>query len=250
MDLSSHPGAEHEAVMAIVRQKNAAPFALDPARTALLVIDVQRYFTRPQLSFGQLFERLSAGVTGGYFRRVNERVVPNIQSLQAACRELRIPVLYTATGTRTGDGGDLPGWLRELDGLGMMVLGARVWPPAGTGDWQVDERIAPRPGEPVFTKTSSGPVASTPMDQTLRHLGVETVLVTGLTTDVCTSQTARELADRGFTTVLVEDATTTLSEEMHRGAVECFNIAFGRVRTTDQVLAMLRTPAVTAPLPA
>jgi nicotinamidase-related amidase len=82
-------------------------------------------------------------------------------------------------------------------------------------------------------------VASTRLDQTLRHLGVDTVVVTGLTTDVCASQTARELADRGFTTILVDDACTTLSDEMHRAAVVCYNIAFGRVRTTEEVLGLL-----------
>jgi nicotinamidase-related amidase len=232
---------EHEAVMAIVRQKNEAPFALDPARTALLVIDVQRYFVRPELTFGRLFERLIPGVTAGYFRRVRENVVPNIRRLQDAFRERSMPILYTATGTRTGDGRDLPGWLKELDQLGLAVLGERVWPPVGDETWQVDDSVAPQPGEPVFTKCSSGPVASTRMDQALRHLGIDTVVVTGLTTDVCTTQTARELADRGFQAVLVEDASTALSEQMHRGAVECFNIAFGRVRTTGQVIELLAT---------
>ena len=231
---------EHESVLAIINQKNSAPFVPDPARTALLIIDVQRYFVRPDDTFGQVFERLIPGVTSGYFQRVGETVVPNIRRLQRAFRDQGMPVLYTATGTRTGDGRDLPGWLRDLDNLGLAVLGKRVWPAVGDASWQVDESIAPKPGEPVFTKCSSGPVASTRMDQTLRHMGIDTVVVTGLTTDVCTSQTARELADRGFTTILVDDATTTLSEEMHRGAILCFNIAFGRVRSTSDVLEMLK----------
>lgn len=233
------PMTEHESVLAIIRQKNAAPLVLDRARTALLVIDVQRYFVHPEHAFGQLFERLVPGVTAGYFRRVRETVVPNVRRLQGAFRARGMPILYTATGTRTGDGRDLPGWLRELDELGTAVLGRRVWPPVGDPAWEVDDAVAPGDGEPVFTKCSSGPVASTRMDQTLRHLGVDTVVVTGLTTDVCTSQTARELADRGFSVVLAEDATTTLSEAMHRGAVECFNIAFGRVRSTAAVLELL-----------
>ena len=230
---------EHESVLAIIGQKNKVPFTIDRARTALIVIDVQHYFVDAGDNFGQLFERLVPGVTAGYFKRVRERVLPNIRSLQKAFRDASMPILYTATGTRTGDGRDLPGWLRELDNLGLAVLGQRIWPREGERQWQVDESIAPLPGEPVFMKCSSGPVASTRMDQTLRNMGIDTVLVTGLTTDVCTTQTARELADRGFSTVLVEDATTTLSEEMHNGAVQCFNIAFGRVRSTSEVIAML-----------
>lgn len=241
---------EHERVLAIIRQKNGAPLTLDPARTALIIIDVQRYFVRPEESFGQVFERLSPGITSGYFERVSTRVLPNIRRLQAAFRARGMRVLYTATGTRTGDGQDLPGWLRDLDQLGLAVLGERVWPPEGDPRWQVDESIAPQRGEIVFSKCSSGPVASTRMDQTLRHLGVDTVVVTGLTTDVCTSQTARELADRGFGVVLVDDATTTLSETMHEGAIACFNIAFGRVRPTAEVLSLLEQPESRPPISA
>jgi len=236
--------SEHEAVLAIIDQKNQAPFAVDPQRAALLVIDVQRYFVHPDLSFGRVFERLSPGVTAGYFRRVRETVAPNIRRLQEAFRARRIPIFFTATGTELGDGRDLPGWLRELDQLGLAVIGERVWPRVNEPAWQVDESVAPAAGEPVLIKRSSGPLASTRLDQTLRHLGVDTVVVTGLTTDVCVTQTAREMADRGFVTVVVEDACTTLSETMHRSALECYNIAFGRVRSTSEVLALLAEAAV------
>jgi nicotinamidase-related amidase len=60
-----------------------------------------------------------------------------------------------------------------------------------------------------------------------------------LTTDVCVTQTARETADRGFQAVIAEDACTTLSEQMHRAALQCFSIAFGRVRSTDEVVRLL-----------
>ncbi len=230
---------EHENVLAIIGQKNQAPFDFDPQRAALLIIDVQRYFVRPDLSFGRVFERLSPGVTAGYFRRVQEIVVPSIRRLQEACRARRVPIFFTATGTEIGDGRDLPGWLRDLDQLGLAVTGERVWPQVGDPSWQVEESVAPAAGEPVLIKRSSGPLASTRLDQTLRHLGIDTVVVTGLTTDVCVTQTAREMADRGFVTIVVEDACTTLSEAMHRSALECYNIAFGRVRTTAQMLELL-----------
>lgn len=231
--------SEHDDILSIIRQKNQAPVELHPARTALLVIDVQRYFTRPELAFGQVFERLKPGVTAGYFQRVRDTVLPNIRRLQDAFRERGMPIFYTTTGTHTGDGRDLPGWLRDLDQLGMAVLGQRVWPRTDDPSFQVDERVAPRGDEPVLIKCSSGPLASTRLDQTLRHLGVDTVVVTGLTTDVCTTQTAREMADRGFTTIVADDACTTLSDEMHRSALECYNIAFGRVRSTAAILELL-----------
>jgi biuret amidohydrolase len=236
----------HDAILGIIRQKNQAPISLVPDRTALLVIDVQRYFVRPEDSFGQVFERLVPGVTAGYFQRVRDTVLPNIRRLQEGFRARGMPIFFTATGTRVGNGRDLPGWLRDLDQLGLAVLGQRVWPRVDDPSFQVDERVAPVGDEPVLIKCSSGPLASTRLDQTLHHLGVDTVVVTGLTTDVCATQAAREMADRGFTTILVDDACTTLSDEMHQSAVQCFNIAFGRVRSTAEVLELVQSagPAV------
>ena len=68
---------EHENVLAIIQQKNSVPFSLNPSSTALLIIDVQRYFVQPDYAFGQVFERLIPGVTEGYFRRVEQRVLPH-----------------------------------------------------------------------------------------------------------------------------------------------------------------------------
>src|SRR5687768_15035308 len=103
---------EPDAILGIIRQKNQAPIAIAPDRTALLVIDVQRYFVRPEYSFGQVFERLVPGVTSGYFQRVRDTVLPNIRRLQEGFRARGMPIFFTATGTRLGNGRDLPGWLR------------------------------------------------------------------------------------------------------------------------------------------
>src|SRR5687767_1435331 len=92
--------SEHDDILSIIHQKNLAPLSLTAERTALLVIDVQRYFVRPELSFGQVFERLRPGVTAGYFRRVRESVLPNIRRLQEGFRAVGVPIFYTATGTR------------------------------------------------------------------------------------------------------------------------------------------------------
>lgn len=69
-----------------------APIAIAPDRTALLVIDVQRYFVRPEASFGQVFERLVPGVTAGYFERVRDMVLPNIRRLQEGFRARGMPI--------------------------------------------------------------------------------------------------------------------------------------------------------------
>ena len=237
--------SEHDLVLDIIRHKNARPLVIDPSRTALLVIDVQRYLVNPGHPFSRLLDALAPGVTAGYFRRVKSTVLPNIQRLQQAFRAANAPIFYTATGTALGDGRDLPGWLRNFDQLGLMRIGSRVWPHSDDESWAVDDSVAPRSGEPVLLKGSSGPFNSTGLEATLRHLDLTTLVVTGLTTDVCVTQAAREAADRGFSVVIADDACTTLSEEMHRAALAAFGLAFGSVRSTSDVMTAL-TPAVAA----
>ncbi len=227
-----------------MRLKDQAPLALDPLKTALLVIDVQRYFVHPDYPFAQVFEKLVPGSMAGYFERVHKSVLPNLRRLLNAFRAQRLPIFFTATGCCLADGRDLARWLKEFDQLGLAVLGKRIWPLKDDPSWQIDSSVAPQPGEMVLNKTSSGPLNSTRLDQTLHNLGIESLVVTGLTTDVCVTQTARETADRGFQVIVVEDACTTLSEEMHRGALLCFGIAFGRVRKTGEVLELLQAKQV------
>jgi biuret amidohydrolase len=230
---------EHDKILEIIRLKDEAPLDFDARRAALLVIDVQRYFVGPEYPFAQALEKLVPGSTAGYFERVRETVVPNIQRLLEAFRAQGLPVFFTGTGTYTEDGRELPQWLKGFDQLGLALLGKRVWPHVDDPSWQIDESVAPRPGEIVLQKTTSGPLNSTKLDQLLHNIGVTSLVVVGLTTDVCVTQTARETADRGFRVVIAEDACTTLSEEMHGASLLAFSLAFGRVRKTEEVLKLL-----------
>ncbi len=235
---------ERDHVRAIVQLKNQQPVDLDPRAAALIVVDVQRYFVEPGGTFGRVLERVAPGSTRGYFDRVESVVLPNLVRLLAAARARDMAIVFTGAGTAWGDGRDLPGWLREFDGLGLHTIGERVWPHAADAAWRIDGRLGPRAGEPVLNKASSGPLASVRLDQLLRNRGVRTVLVSGLTTDVCVAQAARELADRDFSTVIVEDACTTLSDELHQATLEIFALSFGRVRATAEVLRLLDADAV------
>lgn len=237
---------EHDKVLELIRLKEQAPFNLEPTKVALLIIDVQRYFVSPNYPFAQAFERLVPNSTAGYFERITSTVLPNIKQLQDYFRRQQYPIIYTGTGTCTGDGRDLAQWLKDFDQLGLAVLGERIWPPVNDPSWQIDDAVAPKPGELVLSKTSSGPLNSTKLDQTLHNLGIESLIITGLTTDVCVTQTARETADRGFQVIIAEDACTTLSDEMHRAALQCFQIAFGRVKKTNEILELLASAQVTA----
>ncbi len=229
----------HQHVLEILRLKDKAPITLDPKKTALLVIDMQRYFVHAEHAFSQVFEKLVPGTTAEYFERVQKMVIPNIRRLQQCFRSLKLPIFFTATGTSLGDGRDLPKWLRDFDEMGLNLLGKRIWPSPDDPSYQIDESVAPLAGEVVLHKCTSGPLNSTGLDHTLHNLGITGLVVGGLTTDVCVTQTARETADRGFDVVIAEDACATFSEEMHRAALQVFSLAFGRVRITEEVVRFM-----------
>lgn len=232
-------------VQQIIAAKDQAPLACDLGHTALLVIDAQRDFAQPQYAFAQALEKVVPGVTDDYFARTQQVALPNIARLQRFFRERKRPIFYTATGTSTGDGSDLAGWLRGFDALGQMVLGRNVWPRPGDEAWDIDDSVRPAPGEMVVNKIGASAFVATPLDQTFRALGIQTLVVCGFSTDVCVSSSARHAADCGYQVIVVEDACATLSEEMHRVSLDAIALAFGRVRSTQQVLQLL-TPQRTA----
>ena len=88
-------------------------------------------------------------------------------------------------------------------------------------------------------KTTSGPVNSTKIDQTLRVLGIDTVIVAGVATDVCVAQTTREFGDRDFDAIVVSDACATFDQSCHDAALQTIGATFGTVLSTDEAVASL-----------
>jgi nicotinamidase-related amidase len=226
---------EHEQVTAMLSAKNAAPLELDPARTALIIVDMQRYFTQPSFPFTDLFEKLSPGVCSGYLKRIRDNVIPSIRRLLDHFRRNGSVIAFTAVGTRTRDGSDLACWARALDEAGVSLLGTRIHPPVDDPSWQIDPALEPRAEEIVVNKLGAGTFASTNLAEQLRNRGVDRVVITGVVTDVCVSTTAREAADRNFRVVVVSDACTTFSEKLHQANLETLHV-FGWVRPADDVI--------------
>jgi len=230
---------EHEKVREMILRKEQAPIALDAARTALVIVDVQRFFTRSDSDFARVFQTLAPGAVDGYFQRVESTVLPKIQELQRCFRSLRLPVIFCVFGSNAQGGEDLPCWLKDFDKLSLELLGRRANPVVNGASWQVDDAIAPLPGEMIINKTSSGALSSTNLDQSLRNMSITSLAVCGLTTAVCVGLTARQTADRGFRVVMVSDACTELSQEMHEAALLSFSHVFGQVRSTQELTRFL-----------
>ncbi len=202
---------------------------LVPAQTALVFIDVQNFSAkRDGGEFKDLPEDDFRKDYGWFFDRLNDRVVPNMQRLQAGCRQAGVEVMYTTIESLTLDGRD-----RSLD---YKITGFNV--PKGSWDGKVIDEIAPLDDEIVLPKSSSSVFVSTHIDYILRNLGVRQVVISGLITDQCVESAIRDACDLGYLVTQVTDACLTYSQERHDHSVKTIK-GYCRQVTTDQLLAEL-----------
>jgi nicotinamidase-related amidase len=215
-------------------------FSCQPLTTALLIIDMQRYFTRTDSTFSRLSAlRTPAGSIEGYGGRLDSLVIPNILLLRQAFRKNGSPVFYTRMGSNREDGGDLPIWARRINEAGRAGFDSPVFPPLDDPNAQIDERLAPHPDERILTKSTISALATSSLEPALRALGITTVVVSGVLSAYCVTQTARELADRNFDVALVENACASLTEAAHDAALGAFAAVYGWVLPTEEMLAAI-----------
>lgn len=217
----------------------ADPFPVLPGRTALLVVDMQRYFTEPGHAFSRLSGRRIEDGIEAYFQRIDSKVIPNIRSLLEAFRQRAWPIFYTRLGCYASDGSDLPAWARHINESSLRAFGSMVFPPFQDRSAEIDPRVAPEAADRILRKTTTGAVASSPLESDLRALKVASVVVTGVLTPFCVTQTARELADRDFDVAIVEDAAASLTDAAHAAALSAFAAIYGWVLNRADVLMRL-----------
>jgi len=209
---------------------------MDPDRSALIVVDMQHYFVEPHSSLMALVEHLQPGSVTPYVQRVEETVIPAIQRLLRRFRTLGLPVFFTQFGSRQTDGSDLPLWARRINDLSLATFERLAYPEFENNSASVIPALSPESGETVLQKTTAGTLSSTDLDARLKELEVTTLVVCGVNTDVCVGQTARELADRGYEVLLVEDGCATLSMVAHRSTLESFGVVFGQAKSANEIL--------------
>ncbi|MCE9578406.1 MAG: isochorismatase family protein [Deltaproteobacteria bacterium] len=200
-----------------------ARIALDPAATALVLIDMQEEFVSAR---------------GGPFRVPEAaRRVPAMARLLAAFRARGLPVIHTA-------------FARTHELLDRPALGARMpnrGPDAADDASRFEaarfvDELAPLPGEVVVLKPSYGAFYDTPLETILKRLGVGTVVLAGTLTDCCVGTTARQAYERGLGAVVAADATATSLPELHEAELRILRRAFARVATVDAIVDELGPP--------
>ena len=186
--------------------------AFDPKTTALIIIDMQRDFLEPG-GFGEML--------GNDVSLLRSTIAPCKAVLDAA-RKKGLLVIHTREGhnpdmndcppsklvrgggdTRIGDAGP----------MGRILI-------RGEAGHDIIPELYPIAGEPVLDKPGKGAFYATDLELKLRNRGIKTLIVCGVTTEVCVNTTVREANDRGFEAVVVSDATGSYFPEFHRMGLE------------------------------
>jgi biuret amidohydrolase len=229
----------HDKYIAFQQQRNATPVQVDPRKTALVIIDMQEYFLNPDSPFSRLGENLVPGVLDYFQERGRTVVEPTLRRLLDLFRAHGLRVIYTTVASELADGRDLLPILQQRNALAREQAGAASTP-LRTEPWaRIVPALEPRPDELVINKTTYGTFSSTGLDHTLRFLGIDTLVIGGVVTNVCVETTARDAADMGYQAILVGDACAAFSPEIHEATLLSFQGPFGRVRTADEVLSLL-----------
>jgi len=215
-------------------------FEVDWKRMALLLIDCQNYCANPSVGLGKMLTEKHPQIAAYYLPRLAYVTIPNTRRLLDAFREAGREVIYTRHGALLPDGRDMIARRRRRDTDAQQSTGMPAMWARGSYEHEIIDELKPRAGELVLDKNASGAFNGTAIDQLLRNLGIETLVVVGIATDMCVETTSRDAADRGYNVIVVEDATATYYAEHHRAALSGLSRVFTQVWTTDEVLAGLR----------
>jgi nicotinamidase-related amidase len=161
---------------------------IDPSRTVMIVVDMQNDF----VAEGAPIETPAA-----------RAMVPKLAEALALCRDVGVRVIYTAHVHRR-DGCDM-GLFDDLH----PVIESRAALVDGTAGVEIFPDLAPRVGEHVIKKHRYSAFFGTDLDIILRGWGIETVIISGTTTENCCHATARDAMFRNYRVVFLSDATAT-----------------------------------------
>jgi biuret amidohydrolase len=210
------------------------PITVDLERCAVVFIDMQRDFLEP----GGFGEALGNDVS------LLKRAVGPCQRLLGAARERGLFVIHTREGHRP-DLSDAPKAKLER-GSASLRIGARG--PMGRilvrGEpgHDIIPELYPKAGEPVVDKPGKGAFYATDLSELLSHRGISTLIVCGVTTEVCVHTTVREANDRGYRCVVPSDCCASYFPEFHAAGLAMIRAQggiFGWVSDSQRILKAL-----------
>jgi biuret amidohydrolase len=194
-------------------------YEFSPERAALLVIDMQRDFVEP----GGFGEVLGNDVTP------MRAIVEPLRLVLATARSAGIAVIHTREGHRSDLSDCPPSKLargRLPRGIGDPGPNGRILIRGERGHGIIDE-LAPIPEEPVIDKPGKGSFYATELDEILKRRKIRSLIITGVTTEVCVHTTVREANDRGYECLVLSDCVQSYFPEFQRVALQMISAQGG-----------------------
>ncbi|GAA3241048.1 isochorismatase family cysteine hydrolase [Actinocorallia longicatena] len=209
-------------------------FGFDISKTALVLIDMQRDFVEPG-GFGE-----TLGNDVGMLRKV----IPPLQEVLAAARAAGMLVVHTREGHEPDLSDCPPAKLNR--GAPSLRIGdpgpkGRILVRGEYGHDLIDE-LKPLPTETVIDKPGKGSFYATGLQELLESRGITSLVVTGVTTEVCVHTTVREANDRGYECLILSDCVGSYFEEFQTVGLSMFSAQggiFGWVAASKQFLEVL-----------
>ncbi|MBO6562731.1 MAG: cysteine hydrolase [Nisaea sp.] len=217
----------------VARRGTAHPFAdLDPAKTALIVVDLQNGF-------------MMDGVAHALCTMARE-IVPNVNRLASAVRETGGQVFWIQN---THDESCLESWsnmhamtlpektAKRIESMSEGTLGHELW---------ADLDVKLEDTKVLKYRYSAFLPGYSDLPDILRARGLDTVLITGTVTNVCCESSARDAMMTNFKTIMVTDGNAATSDEEHNSSLINFYLTFGDIMSTDEVIDCLTKNAAGA----
>jgi nicotinamidase-related amidase len=215
-------------------QAEPAPITIDPAKTAVVIIDMQRDF----LEKGGFGESLGNDVS------LLAAAIEPCRALLSGAREKGMLVIHTREGHRP-DLSDAPRAKVERGAPNVRIGAAGPMGRIlirGEAGHDIIEALYPREGEPVVDKPGKGAFYATDLHSILQNRGMESLIVCGVTTEVCVHTTVREANDRGYRCIVPGDCCGSYFPEFHEVGLRMIKAQggiFGWVTDSRKILAAL-----------
>lgn len=194
-------------------------------RTALIVIDPQNDFLHEEGWYAQ------HGIDISHMRRVIEPT----KELVAEARRRGVPVVWTRHGY--ADAAEAGPFLELRPFLEEGGLRRDTW------GWELYDELGVQPEDPIVPKNRLSAFFNTNLEDVLRDLDVETVLIAGVLTNQCVAATSKDASFRDFKPIVVEECTGTTLPHLHEPTIEMMKVGWADVRSVEEALADLRALA-------
>jgi nicotinamidase-related amidase len=188
--------------------------ALSLSKSALAVIDMQRYF---------LEEDADA------YLGAPKRLVTNVLELIGVFRDAARPIVFTRHAHEQGS---------ETGEMGRWWDGRLPW--EGERQSELIDDLEPAAGERLITKVRYSAFEGTDLDAWLRDRGVDTLVVCGVMTNLCVETTARHAFMKDLQPVIVEDACASSDSKYHQASIMNLEYGFAHIESTDSIRKILK----------